>query len=135
MNVDNEDPNYKTGSTNTRSINITVNNPSHNVVFSVNGVAGDPTSVEEGDDIVFPSDPASVGGKTFVGWVDAPIDGSTDDEPTLVTSAAMGASDVTYYAVFATSVPGITIITDEPVSGDLINEFLKIEGITRVSIY
>ncbi len=113
LNVDNEDPNYKTGSTNTRSINITVNNPSHNVVFSVNGVAGDPTSVEEGDDIVFPSDPASVGGKTFVGWVDAPIDGSTDDEPTLVTSAAMGASDVTYYAVFATSVPGITIITDE----------------------
>ena len=113
LNVDNDDPDYKTGSTYTRSINITVNNPSHNVVFSVNGVAGDPTSVEEGDDIVFPSDPASVGGKTFVGWVDTPIDGSTDDEPTLVTSAAMGASDVTYYAVFATSVPGITTITDE----------------------
>ena len=32
-------------------------------------------------------------------------------------------------------VPLLTIITDEPVSGDLINEFLKIEGITRVSIY
>jgi len=31
--------------------------------------------------------------------------------------------------------PLLTIITDEPVSGDLINEFLKIEGITRVSIY
>ena len=31
--------------------------------------------------------------------------------------------------------PLLTIITDEPVSGDLINEFLKIEGITRGSIY
>ena len=31
--------------------------------------------------------------------------------------------------------PLLTIITEEPVKGDLINEFLKIEGITRVSIY
>ena len=31
--------------------------------------------------------------------------------------------------------PILTIITEEPVNGDLINEFLKIEGITRVSIY
>ena len=31
--------------------------------------------------------------------------------------------------------PILTIITDEPVKGDLINEFLKIKGVTRVSIY
>jgi len=31
--------------------------------------------------------------------------------------------------------PILTIITEEPVKGDLINEFLKIEGVTRVSIY
>ena len=31
--------------------------------------------------------------------------------------------------------PSLTIITEKPVSGDLINEFLKIEGVTRVSIY
>lgn len=31
--------------------------------------------------------------------------------------------------------PILTIITEEPVEGDLINEFLKIEGVTRVSIY
>ena len=31
--------------------------------------------------------------------------------------------------------PIMTIITDEPVKGDLINEFLKIKGVTRVSIY
>ena len=31
--------------------------------------------------------------------------------------------------------PILTIITNEPVQGDLINEFLKIKGVTRVSIY
>ena len=31
--------------------------------------------------------------------------------------------------------PILTVITEEPVPGDLISEFLKIEGITRVSIY
>ncbi len=31
--------------------------------------------------------------------------------------------------------PILTIITEEPVKGDLINEFLKIEGVIRVSIY
>ena len=31
--------------------------------------------------------------------------------------------------------PILTIITEKTVSGDLINEFLKIKGVTRVSIY
>ena len=31
--------------------------------------------------------------------------------------------------------PILTIITEEPVKGDFINEFLKIKGVTRVSIY
>ena len=31
--------------------------------------------------------------------------------------------------------PALTIITEKPVSGDIINEFLKIKGVTRVSIY
>lgn len=31
--------------------------------------------------------------------------------------------------------PSLTIITEKPVDGDLINEFLKIKGVTRVSIY
>ena len=30
--------------------------------------------------------------------------------------------------------PTLTIITEEPINGDLINEFLKIKGVTRVSI-
>jgi len=31
--------------------------------------------------------------------------------------------------------PVLTIITEEPVEGNLINEFLKIDGVIRVSIY
>lgn len=31
--------------------------------------------------------------------------------------------------------PRLTIITEKPVKGDLYNEFLKIKGITKVSIY
>ena len=31
--------------------------------------------------------------------------------------------------------PKLTIITEEPVNGDLISEFSKIKGVTRVSIY
>ncbi len=31
--------------------------------------------------------------------------------------------------------PLLTIITEKPVQGELINEFLKIKGVTRVSIY
>lgn len=31
--------------------------------------------------------------------------------------------------------PHLTIITEDPIPGDLINEFLKIKGVNRVSIY
>ena len=31
--------------------------------------------------------------------------------------------------------PILTVITNEPINGELINEFLKIEGVNRVSIY
>lgn len=31
--------------------------------------------------------------------------------------------------------PILTVITEDPLSGDLISEFLKIKGVTRVSIY
>ena len=75
---------------------------SHNVTFSVNGVASAPTAVAEGADITFPADPASIGGKVFMGWTNGAISGNTDTKPTtLVTSAKMGTADITYYAVFA----------------------------------
>ena len=31
--------------------------------------------------------------------------------------------------------PILTVITDNPINGDLLNEFLKIKGVNRVSIY
>ena len=87
--------------TKTADYNITVNAPvSHNVTWSVNG---ETTVVpcNEGAAITFPEDPADISGKTFVGWVAEAIAGSTNEPPTFVTSATMGTSDVTYYAVFA----------------------------------
>lgn len=92
------DPTYKVGKS--KSIEITVCNPSHTATFSVNGVTSE-ISVEEGEAITFPADPAAMGGKDFVGWAAAAIDGTTDTAPTFVESATMGTADVTYYAVFA----------------------------------
>ena len=99
------DPTYKVGYS--KSIEITVQNPSHTATFSVNGTTSE-SSVEEGEAIVFPADPADFGGKKFVGWAEATIDGTTNTAPTFVTSATMGDANVTYYAVFAsgTEVPG-----------------------------
>ena len=72
----------------------------HQVKWSVNGqITTD--NVEVGAAITFPDDPADVNGKTFRGWATATIDGTTDDAPDFVTSANMGNSDITYYAVFA----------------------------------
>lgn len=81
--------------------------PSHNVTWSVNGE----TTVEsynEGANIIFPANPDDINGKTFVGWVTDAIEGTTDTAPSFVTSATMGSSDVTYYAVFANREGGVT---------------------------
>lgn len=81
--------------------------PTHEAKFSVNGAEVSSSVVEEGADIVFPAeDPADLGGKKFVGWAAATISGTTNVEPTFVSSAKMGATDVTYYAVYATAADG-----------------------------
>ena len=92
---------YK-GSSDTYEMTVTDTTPvpTHTATFSVNGVTST-QDFEEGAAITFPDDPADVSGKTFVGWVAEAIDGTTDEAPTFVTSAIMGQSDVTYYAVFA----------------------------------
>ena len=97
---------YKVGTS--KSIAITVHTPSHTARFSVNGDIddGDNDVAEEGDAITFPTDPAAVGGKTFVGWTTTAINVATDNVPALYTSATMGNSDITYYAVFASSEEG-----------------------------
>ena len=82
--------------------------PTHTAHFSVNGTINNENdcSVIEGSDITFPSDPTDINGKKFMGWVAAPIDGTTDEKPSFVTSATMSTSDVTFYAVFAAVTPG-----------------------------
>ena len=102
------DPIYKVGES--KSIEIAVSNPSHNATFSVNGTTNI-ISVEEGDAIAFPADPADIGGKKFVGWTEATIDGTTDVAPTFVESATMSTGDVTYYAVFAIKTEDTKVIS------------------------
>ena len=79
--------------------------PTHTATFSVNGSTST-QDFAEGATITFPANPADTGGKTFVGWTTTTIDGTTDEAPTMVNSAMMGNSNVTFYAVFATVVDG-----------------------------
>ena len=81
--------------------------PTHVATFSVNGTTTT-EEFEEGKPITFPTNPAGVEGKSFVGWTATTIDGTTDTAPEFVTSATMCTADVTYYAVFATAGTGKT---------------------------
>ena len=84
--------------------------PTHTATFSVNG-STTTGYFAEGADITFPDDPADIAGNIFVGWATETIDGTTDDEPELVTSATMSTSNVTYYAVFAAAETGDPVET------------------------
>ncbi len=91
---------------------VTFNRPQHVVTFSVNGEETT-AEVPEGRAIEFPSDPADIYCKTFMGWTDEEINGEQDETPEMVTSATMGTEDVTFFAVFAKKTPGeVTEITD-----------------------
>ena len=97
LNVDKDDANYKKGTTFSKSIEITVNNPSHTVAFYDNGTKISETSVEEESSITFPSDPTpAVGGFVFEGWASVAIDGTAAVKPTTVTEANMGDADINY---------------------------------------
>lgn len=101
LNVDKDDANYKRGSIFSKSIEITVNNPSHTVAFYDNGTKISETSVEEETAIVFPTNPTpAVGGFVFEGWATAVIDGTAAVKPATVTEANMGDADINYYAVY-----------------------------------
>ena len=85
--------------------------PTHNVSFYVNGSLLSETDVYEGSSITFPeTNPSSVGGKKFMGWITEEISGTTNTAPSeYYTSGVMGTNDVNYYAVFATK----TLTTEE----------------------
>lgn len=69
--------------------------------FSVNGVVKSIENYKKGDAVEFPAAIDDVGGLSFMGWTDSPIEGTVSKAPDYVSSFVMGASDVTFYAVFA----------------------------------
>ncbi len=101
LNVSASDQTYKAGSTTSKSFTLTVTNPFHTVTYSINDNTSVTEDFEEGATITFPDDPADINGFTFRGWTASTISGTTDEEPTFVTSATMSTSPITYYAVFA----------------------------------
>ena len=106
LNVSSEDENYRIGDTTSKSVEITVNNPSHTAHFSINGTidSNNDCTTEEGESITFPADPDDINGKKFVGWYGDEYSHDTK-EPAYVTSDVMGTADVIYYAVFANLTP------------------------------
>ena len=96
------DRTYKAGEV---SYTLTVSLPTHTATFYVNGQKDSELSIEEESAITFPTQ-APVLGKSVIGWTTLPIDGTTEEAPAFVTSATMGAADITYYAVFANVTPG-----------------------------
>lgn len=104
LNVDKDDTNYKEGSVASKTIDVTVTNPTHKVYFSVDGIVlnTDGTEVEEGEEIDFQQyKPSDVNDYKFVGWYGSTYQNEST-APEFVTSATMGQENVTYYAVFAT---------------------------------
>ena len=124
-----------------RYYTLTVTGAKHSVIFSVNGTALEPVEVAEDAAIPFP-DVEDVEGMTVIGWTVAAIDGISETAPeVLVTSAAMGNDDVTYYAVFANETPGTTVLkTDEltykliDVSGTSYSDWTE-KKVTSTAVY
>lgn len=102
-------------SNDSKSASCTVNvapAPKHTANFNINGSVSS-ESFEEDENIEFPANPADIGGKSFVGWVNEVIEGSTNSVPDFITSATMGTTDVTYYAVFASSTSSVVEQTEK----------------------
>ena len=130
------DGTYKAGSV-TFTVTVTDSTPivTHTATFSVNGETTTADYVE-GAEIEFPANPGDVSGKTFVGWAAAAIDGTTDEAPEFVTSAQMGDSDVTFYAVFAYvngSYSEVTDVLNRELTGVTGSSYTDWSGKTSIS--
>ncbi|MBQ8065125.1 MAG: Ig-like domain-containing protein [Prevotella sp.] len=121
-NIAANDANYRVGET--KTVEITVNNPSYTASFSVNGVIDEANNsvTEQGEAITFPANPATIGSKSFVGWMKGEgISGTTNTAPTLYIADNMGSANVTYYAVFAA-------VTANEVTDELNLSFTGVSG-------
>ena len=76
-------------------------NPTYAVTWSMDGDENTKVYYEEGDEIEFPTSATGCEDKTFMGWTATAIDAPQDEAPTYVTSATMGTSPITFYAVYA----------------------------------
>ena len=99
----------------------------HTVTWKVSGKADNEVVYDHGDALVLPSNPSAptaCSEKSFVGWKEGAIDGSTDDRPTMLNPSSPGTvtADKTYYAVFADEGTTFTKVTDPSVfvAGDKI---------------
>ena len=88
--------------------------PTYTVTWSSNGDTGNQDSYKEGEAIIFPPSASGCDGKVFMGWSAVEV-AEQDEAPEYTTSAVMGNSDITYYAVFATAGTGGS-------GGELLNE-------------
>ena len=70
------------------------------VTWSADGDESNKVEYIQGEAIAFPSSAEGCGDKVFVGW-SATQFSEQEEAPTFVTSATMGTSNLTYYAVFA----------------------------------
>ena len=76
-------------------------NPTYAVTWSMDGDESTKVYYEEGQEIAFPTSATGCEDKTFMGWTAAAIANPQAEAPTYVTSATMGTSPITYYAVYA----------------------------------
>ena len=76
------------------------------ITWSINGNTTNSQELQEGTTITPPADldaaTYACEDKVFVGWVDASIDGNTNEEPDFITDFGNVKEIKTYYAVFAT---------------------------------
>ena len=96
----------------------------HTATFSVNGETYSSSTFYEGQAIQFPSDPAAISGKSFVGWLkNSTIPGTTNDAPSIVNKSTetMGNANITYYAVFADVTPGSATSTTKTITTNTTN--------------
>lgn len=97
----------------------------YTINYMINGVNTNPqVDLEENSALVFPKAPATLGGKSFRGWVEEAINEPVADEPTFITINGLTAKDhKTYHAVYASksgeSDPNIlTSVSSTITSGD-----------------
>ena len=109
----------------------------HTAKFFINGIEQTDAQVEaiEGATITFPANPTGLYGKSFVGWGTQPINGTTNDIPTLINSRIMGNRNISYYAIFADKQEGEdeTDVLDRAFTGVTGNSYSNWSGKTGTS--